>query len=153
MSNQLVHLPVSEIMTPYLVTINQYANLAEAYEIMVKDKIRRIPVVDKDKLIGIITLRDIQEAKPSDIRHSLNQDEVNELLSTILVEHVMKHPPLTVYQTDTMGHAAEIMLEKKIGGIPVIDANKKLVGLVTESDIFRTIVRQWRTDNLIHSGV
>ena len=140
-------------MTPYLVTIDQYANLAEALEIMVKNSIRRIPVMDGDKLTGIITLRDVQEAKPSDIRHSLNQAEVNELLSTILVEHVMKRSPHVIYQTDTIGHAAEIMLDEKIGGLPVVDTNKKLVGLVTESDIFRTIVRQWRTDNLIHSGV
>lgn len=153
MSNQLVHMPVAEIMTPYLITVDQYENLAKAYEIMVKNKIRRIPVTDNNKLVGIITMSDVLEAKPSDIRHSLNSEELNELLSTIVVEQIMKRNPIKVYQNDTLGHAAELMLDEKIGGLPVIDANKKLVGLITESDIFRTIVRKWRDDNILHSAL
>jgi len=153
MSNELVHMLVTDVMTPYLITIDNYANLAEAYEIMLKNKIRRIPVTENDRLVGIVTMKDLLDAKPSDVRHSLNNEELNELLSTIIVEQVMKHDPIRVYQTDTLGHAAEIMLDKKIGGLPVIDANKNLVGLITESDIFRTIVKKWRDDNIINAGI
>lgn len=59
---------------------------------------------------------------------------------------------LADYQTDTIGRAAEIMLENKIGGVPVVDVNNTMVGVITDSDIFRAIVRQWRDDNLIFSG-
>ncbi|HSR63790.1 MAG TPA: CBS domain-containing protein [Gammaproteobacteria bacterium] len=140
-------------MTPYLITIDRYATLAEAYEIMVKNKIRRIPVVIDKKLVGIITMSDILEAKPSDVGHSLNSDEMNELLSTITVDTVMTKKPLEIYQTDTLGHAAEMMLDEKIGGLPVLDANRNLVGLITESDIFRTVVKKWRDDNILTAWI
>lgn len=153
MSSELVHTLVTDIMTPYLVTIDKYANLGEAYEKMLKNRIRRIPVTEDDKLVGIITIKDILDAKPSDIRHSLNSEELYELLSTIVVEQIMSHNPIKIYQTDTLGHAAELMLDNKIGGLPVIDANKNLVGLITESDIFRTIVKKWRDDNILSSGI
>jgi len=152
MSKNLVHAMVSECMTPYLITIDQYATLAEAYEILLKNRIRRIPVVRNDELIGIITLSDILDAKPSDARHSMGTEEMNELLSTIIVDVAMTRNPVRIYQTDTLGHAAELMLDNKIGGLPVIDSNSKLVGLITESDIFRTIVHKWRDDNLIYGG-
>jgi acetoin utilization protein AcuB len=153
MSKNLVHALISDCMTPYLMTIDQYATLAEAYELMVKNKIRRIPVVKNDELIGIITMSDILDAKPSDVRQSLNTEEMNELLSTIIVDVAMTRNPVRIYQTETLGHAAELMLDNKIGGLPVIDSNKKLVGLITESDIFRTIVHKWRDDNIIYGGV
>jgi len=152
MSKNLVHAMVSECMTPYLITIDQYATLAEAYEILLKNRIRRIPVVRNDELIGIITLSDILDAKPSDARHSMGTEEMNELLSTIIVDVAMTRNPVRIYQTDTLGHAAELMLDNKIGGLPVVDSNSKLVGLITESDIFRTIVHKWRDDNLIYGG-
>ena len=151
MSEQLVHTPVSEFMSPYLITIDPYENLAAAYEVMQKNQIRRLPVVEDEKLVGILTFKDVLDAKPSDVKHSLNLSEIYELLSTIIVQVAMTEKPVVTYQTDTLGHAAELMLEKKIGGLPVIDANKKLVGLVTESDIFRTIVHKWRDDNVLHS--
>lgn len=153
MVRHLVHTQVSDVMTPYLITIDRYATLAEAYEIMVKNKIRRIPVVNDKKLVGIITMSDILEAKPSDVGHSLNSDEMNELLSTITVDTVMTKKPLEIYQTDTLGHAAEMMLDEKIGGLPVLDANRNLVGLITESDIFRTVVKKWRDDNILTAGI
>lgn len=153
MVRHLVHTQVSDVMTPYLITIDQYATLAEAYEIMVKNKIRRIPIVIDKKLVGIITMSDILEAKPSDVGHSLNSDEMNELLSTITVDTVMTKKPLEIYQTDTLGHAAEMMLDEKIGGLPVLDANRNLVGLITESDIFRTVVKKWRDDNILTAGI
>lgn len=153
MVRHLVHTQVSDVMTPYLITIDRYATLAEAYEIMVKNKIRRIPIVIDKKLVGIITMSDILEAKPSDVGHSLNSDEMNELLSTITVDTVMTKKPLEIYQTDTLGHAAEMMLDEKIGGLPVLDANRNLVGLITESDIFRTVVKKWRDDNILTAGI
>jgi len=88
-----------------------------------------------------------------DIKQSRNMETINQYLSSIIVEYAMEHKPITIYQTDTVGHAAELMLEEKIGGLPVIDTNGKLVGLITESDIFRMIVKKWRDDNLISSAV
>jgi acetoin utilization protein AcuB len=57
----------------------------------------------------------------------------------------MTADPVVVFQTDQVGYAAELMLEHKVGGLPVLDSSKKLVGLVTESDIFRLLAHQWRS--------
>jgi len=152
--NSLVQENVSEIMNPYLITVSPYDTLAQAYELLVKNKIRRLPVLDSNKkLIGILTLKDILEAKPSDIKHTLYIDDIYKHLSGLTVTTAMTNNPITIYQTSTVGNAAELMLEHKIGGLPVLDAGGGLVGLVTESDIFRLIVRRWRDENYLKSAV
>jgi len=150
MKQNHVALQVRECMTPYLITIGPYAGLDEAYELMNKNMIRRLPVVDDDEnLIGIITEKDILEAKPSDVRKSLTTDEMNLLLSTIHIDLVYTRNPITIIETDTLGQATVLMLDAKIGCLPVVDKNKKLVGLITVTDIFR----KWRDDNRIHAKV
>ena len=150
----LVQENVSEIMNPYLITVSPYDTLAQAYELLVKNKIRRLPVVDNNKkLIGILTLKDVLEAKPSDIKHTLYIDDIYKHLSGLTVVVAMTSKPITIYQTSTVGNAAELMLEHKIGGLPVLDAGDGLAGLITESDIFRLIVRRWRDENYFKSAV
>ena len=150
----LVQELVSEVMNPYLITVSPYDTLARAHELLVKNKIRRLPVVDNNKkLIGILTLKDILEAKPSDVKHSLYIDDIYKHLSGLTVTTAMTAKPVTIYQTSTIGNAAELMLEHKIGGLPVLDAGDSLVGLITESDIFRLIVRRWRDENYLKTAV
>lgn len=145
---------VSEIMNPYVITVSPYDTLARAHEMLVKNKIRRLPVVNNNKkLIGILTLMDILEAKPSDIKHTLYIDDIYKHLSGLTVTTSMTSQPITIYQTSTVGNAAELMLEHKIGGLPVLDAENNLVGLITESDIFRLIVRRWRDENYLKTAV
>ena len=153
MNNNLVQMQINESMATNLITVDPYATLSEALEIMQKNKVRRLPVVEKGDLTGIITLIDIYQAEPSDVRQSMNLDKLYDQLSRLTVTVAMTKQPVTIYQTDTIGHAAEVMMDKKIGGLPVVDANRKLVGLITESDIFRLIAREWRDENKISSGV
>jgi acetoin utilization protein AcuB len=153
MNKNLVQMQLNECMTPRPLTAGPYATLAEALEIMQKNTVRRLPVVEDGDLIGIITLNDIYEAKPSDVRHSMSLDKIYERLSKLTVKVAMTENPITIYQADTIGHAAEVMMEEKIGGLPVVDANKKLVGLITESDIFRLIACEWREENTFNSAV
>lgn len=144
MKSDLVNTLVSDCMASDLITVDPYTTLAEANELMQVKKVRRLPVVKKEKLVGIITQRDILDAKPSDIKQPLNIDALNQYLKDIIVDIAMTKDPTTIYQNDSIGHAAKVMLDEKIGGIPVTDTNKKLVGLITESDIFRVIVNQWQ---------
>lgn len=153
MNNNLVQMQISESMTTNLITVSPYATLSEALEIMQNNKVRRLPVVEKGKLAGIITLIDIYQAEPSDVRQSMSLDKLYDQLSKLTVMVAMTKPPVTIYQTDTIGHAAEVMMDNKVGGLPVVDADKKLVGLITESDIFRLIAREWRNENIVNSGV
>lgn len=148
MTTSIANTPIAECMTSILVTLEKYDSIAQAYEKMVLEHIRRIPVVEHERLIGIISLSDILRFKPAEVRRYLSFKELSVSLDDIIVELVMTPEPIVVYQTDQVGYAAELMLENKIGGLPVIDASKSLVGVVTESDIFRLLANGWREQNL-----
>jgi len=146
--NNIVHKMVSECMTFSPITVDRYKTVFEAAELMKLKKVRRLPVLDNDKLIGIVSWSDILEARPTTIKPGNTFREMDNISTKIIVDLVMSKKPLVIYQTDTIGHAAEMMLENKIGGLPVLDGGHKLVGMITESDIFRQIVSQWRDDNM-----
>jgi CBS domain-containing protein len=132
---------VKKWMTSSVVTVSPTDTISNAHQMMKERAIRRLPVIDKDRLVGIITIGDVREASPSDAI-SLSIWELNYLWARLTVEKTMTRNPLTIKPDDTIIHAAQIMLEHKIGGLPVVDAAGALVGILTESDIFRMLVKQ-----------
>ncbi len=132
---------VRDWMTPRPITIDPKTTLPEAHKLMKSSRIRRLPVVDHGKIVGILTLGDIREASPSDAS-SLSVFELNFLLARLTVDHIMTRDPIVVSPTATIRQAAELMLEYKIGGLPVVQ-DEELVGIITESDIFRVLVQEF----------
>src|SRR5947209_6055624 len=116
--------------------------VAEAYNLMMQHGIRRLPVLHNDRLVGIVTLGDLREARPSPAT-SLSIYELNYLLARLTVAQVMTHSPYTVSPDTPIQNVARTMLERKVSGLPVVDAEERLVGIITESDIFRMLVDQW----------
>jgi CBS domain-containing protein len=116
--------------------------VGEAYNLMMKHGIRRLPVVEGDLLVGIVTLGDLREARPSSAT-SLSIYELNYLLGKLTVGQVMTHHPYTVTSATPIQKAARIMLERKVSGLPVVDEHNQPVGIITESDIFRMLIDQW----------
>jgi acetoin utilization protein AcuB len=104
---------------------------------MKEKNIRRLPIVDKGKLVGIITKHDLLEASPSPAT-SLSIYELNYLLSKMKVKEIMKKNPVTLTPDTPFEEALKIGQEKKIGSFPVVE-NGKLVGIATESDIIRFV--------------
>jgi CBS domain-containing protein len=94
--------------------------------------------------VGIVTLGDLREARPSPAT-SLSIYELNYLLAKLTVGQVMTHNPLTVSPHTPIPTAARIMLEHKVSGLPVVDENKRPLGIITESDIFRMLIDRWDT--------
>jgi CBS domain-containing protein len=133
---------VSEWMSQPVQVVQPDTPVADAYNLMMQAGIRRLPVVDNDQLIGIVTLGDLREARPSPAT-SLSIYELNYLLAKLTVEQVMTHNPYTVTPHTPIQEAARIMLERKISGLPVVDENGQTVGIITESDIFRMLIDQW----------
>ncbi len=131
---------VCDWMTPNPITIDIKTTLPEAHKLMKECHIRRLPVVDHGKVVGILTQGDIREASPSDAT-SLSIFELNYLLAKLNVEKIMTRDPITIAPGATIREAAQLMLEHKIGGLPVVE-NEKLVGIITESDIFRVLVQE-----------
>jgi acetoin utilization protein AcuB len=134
---------VKDWMSRDVLTITPDTSLPEAHRLMTNNNIRRLPVVKNNRLVGIVTLGDIREAEPSGAT-SLSIWEMNYLLSQLEVEKVMTKNPITIYANETIGEAAWMMLKNKISGLPVIDSEKRVVGIITESDIFRMVVQEWR---------
>ena len=133
---------VKHWMTRDVITISPDTSLHEAHRLMTEKRIRRLPVVDRGKLVGIVTLGDVRSAEPS-AASTLSVWEMNNLLAKLKVSEIMTREPTTISQEATISTVAEIMLEKKFSGLPVIDESGKLVGIITESDIFRLVVREW----------
>jgi CBS domain-containing protein len=117
--------------------------LLEADALMRESNIRRLPVVENGRLIGMVTHGDIREARPS-AATALSAWEMNYLLASLNLGQVMSKAPQFVSPDATIGEAADIMLARKISGLPVVDATGTLVGIITESDIFRMVVHHWR---------
>jgi acetoin utilization protein AcuB len=136
---------VQDWMSSKVVTVMRETNLPEVHQIMVSANIRRLPVVDEEgKLIGIVTLGDMRSAQPSPAT-SLGIWERNYVLSNLTVERIMTIDPATIHPAKTIGEAAEMMLEKRVSGLPVVDNDGAICGIITESDIFRMVVRhQWK---------
>jgi CBS domain-containing protein len=131
-------------MSPEPITVTPDTTLVEANKILRDYDIRRLPVVDENgNVVGIVTLGDIREASASGAT-SLNVWELNYLLAKLKIKEVMAPNPITVYFTDTIAKATNLMLENKVSGLPVVDpARGTLLGIITETNIFHFIIETW----------
>ena len=120
-------------MTVRPITITPQTTLPEAKRLMLNYHIRRLPVVNKDKLVGIVTRRDINRAEAWD-GVDFGGYELNSVLERLTAKEFMSYVPITISPDATIGEAAGLMVEHKIGGLPVVE-DGKLVGLITETDI------------------
>ena len=132
-------------MTRDVITISPETSLREAHEIMKTRRVRRLPVVDHGRIVGMVTLGDVRGAEPSQAS-SLSVWELNDLVAKLKVAEIMSRDPVTIQQNASIGEAARIMLEKKFSGLPVADEAGHLVGIITESDIFRLVAYEWSKD-------
>jgi acetoin utilization protein AcuB len=130
---------IKDVMTRNPITADSETLVVDAQRIMKENNIRRLPIVDKGKLVGIVTKHDLLEASPSPAT-SLSVFELNYLLSKMKVKEIMKKNPLTLTPDTPFEEALRLGQEKKIGSFPVVE-NGKLVGIATESDIIRFVTR------------
>lgn len=131
---------VQDWMRENPVTIDPDATLITAQELMVENEVRRLPVVERGELVGIITNSDIQRQIPATVEET--DDDTRLLLTQRTVREVMTYSPMTINPSATIQEAAERMLEYQISGLPVV-RNGKVIGIITESDIFRLVVESW----------
>lgn len=136
---------VREWMTPDPVIISSKTTLPDAGQLMTERKIRRLPVVDNGRLVGIVTRGDIRGAQPSGAT-SLSIYEIHYLLAKLSVNEIMTRNPITVAPDAPIYEAARLMLQHKIAGLPVVEAGR-VVGIITESHIFRMVVKVWEQES------
>lgn len=130
---------VKEWMVSDPITIDENASIMKATQLMKEHNIRRIPVIRQNKLVGIVSDRDIKEAAPSKAT-SLDVHELYYLLSEIKLKDIMTQNPITLKEDDSVEKAAVIMLENKISGLPVVDDQGKVTGIITQTDVFKVMI-------------
>jgi acetoin utilization protein AcuB len=127
-------------MTPNPIAITLQTTLPEARRLMEEHFVRRLPVINKGRLVGIVTRGDIREAQASTAT-TLSVYELNYLLDHLTAKEFMAYEPITISADATISEAARRMQQHKIGALPVVEYGE-LVGIITESDLCRLLITQ-----------
>ncbi len=128
-------------MSCNVITVTPETSVLKASKLIKEHHIRRLPVVNASgKLVGIVSDRDVKEASPSKAT-SLDMYEMYYLLSELKVKDVMTPNPTTVRDDDLIETAAMLMEERKMGGLPVLDKDDRIVGIITSSNVFKCLTR------------
>jgi len=131
---------IKDWMSKSPITAKPATSIMKAAKLMKENGFHRLPVVDDDgRLAGIVSDRDIKEASPSKAT-TLDMHELYYLLSEIKVADIMTKTVISIGPDDTVEKAAVLMLRNNVSGLPVIDADSKVVGVITDSDIFKVLV-------------
>lgn len=130
---------VEQRMTPNPITIASTATIADASELMRANKFRRLPVVDGGKLVGVVTDRDLRAVSPSPAT-TLSIFELNYLLAKMHIKDIMQKKVITIQASATVEEAAILLYNHRIGGLVVVDDYGSVVGVITETDIFKCFV-------------
>jgi len=129
---------VKDYMTPDPIVLAPDDTLRRARQLMEEHRLRRFPVLDEGRLVGIVTDRDVRSAGMSS---AVMQERryVEYVLDRIQVGGIMTPHPITVNPETPIKEAAALILEKKIGGLPVVDG-EELVGMITETDLIKALM-------------
>ncbi len=130
---------VKNWMSKNIITADVAGSMRDAVDLMKQNDIRMLPVLKNERLVGIITDRDLKRAAASDAT-SLDAHELIYLVSRIKIRDIMTENPITVLQDYTVEETAEVLLKNKISGAPVLDQNGALVGTITQTDLFRVLM-------------
>lgn len=126
-------------MTPDVITIDEGASMQDAIGKLKENRIRMLPVLKDGKLSGVVTDRDLKRASASDAT-SLDIHELLYLIKRIKVADIMVKTVVSVPEDFTMEEAAATMLQHKISGAPVLADDGRLVGIITQSDLFKVLI-------------
>lgn len=131
-------------MTTDVLTVEIDEPIRRVWELVDEKKLRRFPVLRQGVLVGIVTDRDLRNAIASSV--VLTEKKYHDfLLDTVKVESIMTQDPRTVSPQTDLREAARIILEMKIGGLPVLEGSK-LVGIITETDLIKTLIEMLPDD-------
>jgi acetoin utilization protein AcuB len=132
-------------MTATPITVNEEVSITEAQMLMKRNRIRRLPVMKENKLVGIVTDRDVLSAAPSQVLSFDEKErelmpELYELMTKIKLKDIMSRSLRTISADDSVITAAQLLLTHKISGLPVLSKQGLLIGIITEGDLFKALV-------------
>src|SRR5699024_3444745 len=133
------NVPISEIMTKELITIKQDQSLYEANKLFHRHNIRHLPVVDDEKLVGMLSQNDLLRISFADLDNN-DENIVPIIYEMYSVPQLMTKIPVFIEVDSTVKEAAEILSRQSIHSLPVLDKGK-LVGMVTTTDIINYLLK------------
>ncbi len=132
---------VSRSMTRKVITVDQEATIFDAQELLAKNKIRHLPIIDKDRrLIGIITDRDIRSALPYNSMIAPCSETEKDRVLKYKVKDIMTKDPISISPTYTIQDALLMIQNSKVGALPVVDEYHKLTGIISVRDLLRAFI-------------
>lgn len=140
---------VKDWMDKVVFTLDVTDTMQQAINIMMENKVSLIPVLEDGKLVGIVTDRDLKRASPSDAAR-LDMQQILYHVSRLEVGAIMSRYPITVPLDHTIEETAEILLENRISGCPVLDEKGNIKGIITKNDLFKALMA---LSGLSHKGV
>ncbi len=126
---------VRDIMSEKMVTISESDRLSTVEDIMTLGRVRHMPVVHAGKLVGVVSERDLLRTSLSNLME-FGSEERRLFLHAVEIARVMSAPPITIAPDATVEEAAQVMADRKIGCLPVLE-DARLLGIVTETDVLR----------------
>jgi len=131
---------VENWMATNVIAVKPDTSLLKCRNLLKEHQIRRLPVVDdQNRVVGIISDRDVKGASPSKAT-ALEVHEMQYLLAELKAKDIMTAKPVTIKPWDSVEQAAILMMDKKFGGLPVVSEDNKLVGIITDQDIFKLLI-------------
>lgn len=131
---------VHEWMTKNVITVTADTSMMKASRLMKEKRVGRLPVVDeKNHVVGMVSDRDIKDASPSKAT-TLDTHELYYLLSEMKVKDIMTRNPVCVKKNDSVERTAILMTQGRFGGVPVVDDDNTLCGIITDNDIFKLLI-------------
>lgn len=134
--------PISEIMTTDVITLNRSDNLDTAEILFKTNKIRHIPVVNGDEILGMLSYTDLLRISFADAVDEYEQEVDTVVYNMFTIEQVMAKNLISVNSHSTIKEVAEILSKKEFHALPVVD-NNKLVGIVTTTDLINFLIEQF----------
>ena len=130
---------VKNWMSKDVITVNEDDSMQDALKLMKQHNIRMLPVLKNGSLVGVVTDRDLKRASASDAT-TLDVHELLYLVSKIKVKNIMAKNPISVPPDLTVEETAQVLLNNKISGAPVVDDSGQVVGTITQTDLFRVLI-------------
>lgn len=132
-------IPIKEVMSTDITSIDSSERVVHARRLMLDSKVGRLPVIDDDKLVGIITSKDLIRVF-IDIKKNVPDNHQKTKLKEVLVGDIMSANPLSANENESISKVDDLMMETGFNGLPIIDDSDLVVGIITQTDILRLIV-------------